>query len=57
MAAPVDLDSDLKNRSPSGWPMQSVPPPLEVLMNGRRYTIKQGKAHEGLHVLLWPVRR
>ena len=55
-AAPVDLDADLANRSPSGWPLQSVPPPLEVTMAGRRYTIKQGQTHEGLHVLLWPAR-
>ena len=59
VAAPaaVDLDEDISNRTPSGWPMQSQPPPLEVCMAGRRYRLQQGRTNEGLHALLWPVSR
>ena len=59
VAAPaaVDLDEDISNRTPSGWPMQSTPPPLEVCMAGRRYRLQQGRTNEGLHALLWPVSR
>lgn len=35
---PVDLDVDIQCRTPSGWPSMSVPPPLAVTLNGRRYT-------------------
>ena len=35
---PVDLDVDIQRRTPSGWPSQSVPPPLAVTLNGRQYT-------------------
>ena len=55
--AAVDLDEDISNRTPSGWPMQSTPPPLEVCMAGRRYRLQQGRTNEGLHALLWPVSR
>lgn len=55
--AAVDLDEDISNRTPSGWPMQSQPPPLEVCMAGRRYRLQQGRTNEGLHALLWPVSR
>jgi len=55
--AAVDLDDDIRNRTPSGWPMQAQPPPLEVMMAGRRYRLQQGRTNEGLHALLWPVSR
>jgi len=35
--AAVDLDEDIRARTPSGWPMQASPPPLAVQMNGRVY--------------------
>ena len=53
----VDLDDDLKRRTPSGWPTQAVPPPLRVRLAGVDHVFAQGRTAAGLHACLWPISR
>lgn len=54
---PVDLDCDIRNRTPSGWPLQTRPPALSVMLAGTRHTFAQRPHCANTGAVLWPISR